>query len=139
MILCKHFIGIIFVISLFCSVSPISAYSIETQNNFNSIMGFDKDVSASVDSMKILSTKNTSKEKELKSTTIGNNGIYKNPLRIPRIFEVLGMFISSMGTLVLLKGVNHLDAPICCGLTTPFKLGFILIIFGMLMSAISGN
>jgi hypothetical protein len=119
------------------TVSPISAYSIEIAHGGNNF-DWDIDVLVPVDSIgSIPSNENINKEKSLEFGT-SNNETYENPLGIPRIVEVFGVFISMMGTLTAMVGINNPNV-IVFGLATPFNLGFTIVIIGMFISAIGGD
>ena len=130
MILCKYSVGIILLICLIVSVSPISAYSIETQNDSDSSMLSDMDVLTSVDPMETLSTNNTN-----------NSDTYpKNKIKLPNgddtvdyVMRLIGIGMWAIGVIMIL-----LPTPIS-SFIIPFlgikisSVGAIVAWFGMLL------
>ena len=129
MIFYKNFLGIILIIGLILSISPITAYSIETKNNDNCNMN----VLAQADSVgSISSNKNSNKDNDLEVNTINNEtreNLLGNPLNLPLIVQVIGggLEIIGLGLCLSFGGLHN----VVIGGITALQLGMSIYMIGM--------
>ena len=132
MILCKYSVGIILLICLIVSVSPISAYSIETQNDSDSSMLSDMDVLTSVDPMETLSTNNTNNSDTYPKNKINN---HLQP-SFTNVFSLVVPVLLISGTVIGILTLPPFSIPILLLGISGYSLGCLLIISGALIATI---
>jgi hypothetical protein len=109
MLLYKNFLGVVFVLGLILSISPISAYSIETQTHNNNT--FDMNVLTPSIHMKTLLSSTGNADNELNctdksnesSTSLSNRAcdIYISP-KLDRQLYLWGIYLLVMSTIILI-------------------------------------
>lgn len=97
----RHIFGIVFIMGLILSISPITAHSIETQNNNSNC---DMNVLTQFNHMEVMPLKNTTnKEKKIENSTTKTR-IY-NKLGEANLYDIYTYIIHIIGTLMVIIGI----------------------------------
>jgi hypothetical protein len=117
----RHIFGIIFLIGLVLSISPITAYSIEASHYNNDS---DLDMLTQVNHMEVMPLDNIRNKEKIKDN-VTQDGV--NQLGRIHVYEIVEYIVHIIGTLMMIGAIIivmryiHLEIP-----PTPFKLCFVL-------------